>query len=74
MSSACILHFEASSLTSATEFAQGKVDPVEAGKQGGSASGGSSESTGSSGSAKGEFAHGKVDPVEAGKKGGATSS
>ncbi|KAF1916461.1 hypothetical protein BDU57DRAFT_449250 [Ampelomyces quisqualis] len=54
------------------EFAQGKVDPHEAGKQGGQTSGsGSDESSGnSSGSAKGQFAHGKVDPVEAGKKGG----
>lgn len=33
-----------------TEFAHGKVDPVEAGKQGGSSSGGSSSSSGSSGS------------------------
>ncbi|KAH7071875.1 hypothetical protein FB567DRAFT_593635 [Paraphoma chrysanthemicola] len=61
------------------EFAQGKVDPHEAGKQGGATSGsGSSDDSGSSGnsggSAKGQFAHGKVDPVEAGKKGGATSS
>ncbi|QDS77806.1 hypothetical protein FKW77_005765 [Venturia effusa] len=62
------------------EFAQGKVDPVEAGKQGGntsgSGSGGDSESASgnSGGSAKGQFAHGKVDPVEAGKKGGQTSS
>lgn len=47
------------------EFAQGKVDPHEAGKQGGNTSG-----DGSGGSAKGEFAHGKADPVEAGKKGG----
>ncbi|KAF2621132.1 hypothetical protein BU25DRAFT_416343 [Macroventuria anomochaeta] len=57
------------------EFAQGKVDPHEAGKQGGHASGGSGDSdfTGSSnsgGSAKGQFAHGKVDPIEAGQKGG----
>ncbi|KAF2034242.1 hypothetical protein EK21DRAFT_57032 [Setomelanomma holmii] len=55
------------------EFAQGKVDPVEAGKQGGHTSGTGSDDTGSSGSggsAKGQFAHGKVDPVEAGKKGG----
>ncbi|KAJ4314244.1 hypothetical protein N0V94_006552 [Neodidymelliopsis sp. IMI 364377] len=57
------------------EFAQGKVDPHEAGKQGGHTSGSSGdvESTGSGnsgGSAKGQFAHGKVDPVEAGKKGG----
>lgn len=60
------------------EFAHGKVDPVEAGKQGGSTSGGSSDSSSggssnSGGSAKGEFAHGKVDPVEAGKKGGSSS-
>jgi len=62
------------------EFAQGKVDPHEAGKQGGHTSGsgstGDSEGTGSGnsgGSAKGQFAHGKVDPVEAGKKGGNTS-
>lgn len=32
------------------EFAQGKVDPVEAGKQGGHSSGGSSEDSGDSGS------------------------
>ncbi|KAL1791756.1 hypothetical protein ACET3X_009507 [Alternaria dauci] len=60
------------------EFAQGKVDPHEAGKQGGATSGSGSTdsstgSSGSGGSAKGEFAHGKVDPVEAGKKGGQTS-
>ncbi|CAN9166012.1 hypothetical protein CC77DRAFT_1014941 [Alternaria alternata] len=60
------------------EFAQGKVDPHEAGKQGGATSGtgstdSSTGSSGSGGSAKGEFAHGKVDPVEAGKKGGETS-
>merc|ERR1711881_84993 len=47
------------------QFAQGKVDPTEAGKQGGQTSG-----DGSGGSAKGEFAHGKVDPHEAGKQGG----
>ena len=55
------------------EFAQGKVDPVEAGKQGGHASGDSSNdnsSSGGSGGGKGQFAGGKVDPVEAGKKGG----
>ncbi|KAI1615156.1 hypothetical protein EDD37DRAFT_649843 [Exophiala viscosa] len=68
------------------EFAHGKVDPSEAGKKGGLASGGgtsdsgsSGQSTGSSGnsgsggSGKGEFAHGKVDPSEAGKKGGSAS-
>ncbi|PBP25678.1 hypothetical protein BUE80_DR003414 [Diplocarpon rosae] len=58
------------------QFAQGKVDPHEAGAQGGKASGGSgnssSESTGSSGE-KGQFAGGKVDPVEAGRKGGKSS-
>ncbi|KAE8453549.1 hypothetical protein EG329_010410 [Mollisiaceae sp. DMI_Dod_QoI] len=47
------------------EFAQGKVDPHEAGKQGGQTGGSSS-----GGSSAGEFAHGKVDPVEAGKQGG----
>jgi general stress protein YciG len=54
-----------------TEFAQGKVDPVEAGKKGGNTSGGSADSdeSGESGG-KGQFAGGKVDPVEAGKKGG----
>ncbi len=35
------------------QFAQGKVDPTEAGAQGGKASGGSSESTGSSGGSGG---------------------
>jgi hypothetical protein len=41
-------------LKSFIEFAQGKVDPVEAGKQGGSASGSSGDSSsGSGGSAKG---------------------
>ncbi|RDW85678.1 hypothetical protein BP5796_04003 [Coleophoma crateriformis] len=65
---------------SALGFAQGKVDPVEAGKQGGSTSGtgnsnsdSGTKSGNSGGSAKGEFAHGKVDPVEAGKKGGSSS-
>ncbi|KUJ23174.1 uncharacterized protein LY89DRAFT_776975 [Mollisia scopiformis] len=53
------------------EFAQGKVDPVEAGKQGGQ-TGGSSGGSSSGGSGAGEFAHGKVDPVEAGKKGGSS--
>ncbi|KAH7384648.1 hypothetical protein BKA66DRAFT_559321 [Pyrenochaeta sp. MPI-SDFR-AT-0127] len=58
------------------EFAQGKVDPHEAGKQGGQTSGSggdsseNSSSVNSGGSGKGQFAHGKVDPVEAGKKGG----
>lgn len=54
------------------EFAQGKVDPVEAGKKGGNTSGsGSSEDSADSGSSgKGQFAGGKVDPVEAGRKGG----
>ncbi|CAO2649252.1 Nn.00g066370.m01.CDS01 [Neocucurbitaria sp. VM-36] len=53
------------------EFAQGKVDPHEAGQQGGATSGsGDSSSGGSGGSGSGQFAHGKVDPVEAGKKGG----
>ncbi|EMF17363.1 uncharacterized protein SEPMUDRAFT_138059 [Sphaerulina musiva SO2202] len=54
------------------EFAQGKVDPVEAGKKGGNTSGsGSSEESADSGSSgKGQFAGGKVDPVEAGRKGG----
>jgi len=54
------------------EFAHGKVDPVEAGKQGGTTGGsseGSSDDSSSSGG-KGQFAGGKVDPVEAGKKGG----
>lgn len=59
------------------QFAHGKVDPHEAGKQGGSASGGSgdsgSDNSGGSGG-KGQFAGGKVDPVEAGRKGGQTSS
>ncbi|KAJ4348971.1 hypothetical protein N0V95_005019 [Ascochyta clinopodiicola] len=61
------------------EFAQGKVDPHTAGKQGGqtSGTGASDSSSGSSGnsggSAKGEFAHGKVDPHEAGRKGGNAS-
>ncbi|KAL3422051.1 hypothetical protein PVAG01_06207 [Phlyctema vagabunda] len=60
------------------EFAQGKVDPQEAGAKGGATSGESGESNTSSsgnsgGSAKGEFAHGKVDPHEAGAKGGKAS-
>ena len=56
-----------------SEFAGGKVDPVEAGKKGG-ATGGSSEGTDHSGSSgKGQFAGGKVDPVEAGRKGGNSS-
>ncbi|KAJ9662764.1 hypothetical protein H2198_001213 [Neophaeococcomyces mojaviensis] len=61
------------------EFAQGKVDPVEAGKQGGHSSGGSSDDSGSSdnsgnsGNSKGQFAGGKVDPSEAGRKGGKSS-
>jgi uncharacterized membrane protein YgcG len=62
-----------------TEFAQGKVDPVEAGKQGGAtggesggASSGGSDDSGSSG--KGQFAGGKVDPAEAGRKGGKSSN
>ncbi|KAJ1323151.1 hypothetical protein MN608_11297 [Microdochium nivale] len=71
------------------EFAHGKVDPHEAGKEGGhkSGSGGvgnsanedyddDDENTGSKrsgGSSKGQFAHGKVDPHEAGKKGGRSS-
>ncbi|KAG9671928.1 hypothetical protein KCU99_g7393, partial [Aureobasidium melanogenum] len=57
------------------EFAQGKVDPHQAGQAGGQA-GGSSESTGSSGGSSGgngQFAGGKVDPAEAGRKGGQTS-
>ncbi|KAB8294045.1 hypothetical protein EYC80_009503 [Monilinia laxa] len=59
------------------QFAQGKVDPVEAGAKGGN-SDGTTESTSNSGSGSGgggggEFAHGKVDPVEAGKKGGQAS-
>lgn len=64
-----------------TEFAYGKVDPHEAGKQGGHSTGGTgssesestSQSGNSGGSAKGQFAHGKVDPHEAGKKGGRSS-
>jgi len=55
------------------EFAQGKVDPVDAGKKGGNTQGdGSASSGGSDGGSdgKGQFAGGKVDPVEAGKKGG----
>lgn len=63
------------------EFAQGKVDPHEAGKKGGHASGGSgnddgADSTGNEGGngGKGQFAGGKVDPVEAGRKGGNSSS
>ncbi|KAH8684956.1 hypothetical protein BGZ61DRAFT_534156 [Ilyonectria robusta] len=63
------------------EFAYGKVDPTEAGQQGGKMSGTTqatdedvSKDTGNSGgSAKGEFAHGKVDPHEAGRKGGKAS-
>ncbi|KAK5943609.1 hypothetical protein PMZ80_004617 [Knufia obscura] len=57
------------------QFAQGQVDPHEAGKQGGqtggTSSGGSSDNSSSGG--KGQFAGGKVDPVEAGKKGGQSS-
>ncbi|KAI9054325.1 hypothetical protein LZ554_001490 [Drepanopeziza brunnea f. sp. 'monogermtubi'] len=53
------------------QFAQGKVDPVEAGAQGGKSSGGSDGSESSGG--KGQFAGGKVDPVEAGRKGGKAS-
>lgn len=59
------------------EFAHGKVDPVEAGKEGGNSSGGSDDSGSSGstgGSGKGQFAGGKVDPVEAGKKGGQSSN
>jgi hypothetical protein len=58
------------------EFAQGKVDPVEAGKQGGHTGGSSTSDDNSSGSSggKGQFAGGKVDPVEAGKKGGKSSN
>lgn len=52
------------------EFASGKVDPVEAGKKGGSTSGGSSDDSSSGSGGNGQFAGGKVDPVEAGKKGG----
>ncbi|KAM3415296.1 hypothetical protein BST61_g8825 [Cercospora zeina] len=53
------------------EFAQGKVDPVEAGKKGGNTSGsGSSEDDSGGSSGNGQFAGGKVDPVEAGRKGG----
>ncbi len=67
---------QGSILTYHTEFAQGKVDPTEAGKEGGHSSGGSGDSSSGSGnsggSGKGQFAGGKVDPVEAGKKGGAT--
>jgi len=59
------------------EFAHGKVDPHEAGKQGGQTGGSTTESNTSgsnnSGSNSGSFAHGKVDPREAGKKGGKTS-
>ncbi|KAF2674810.1 hypothetical protein BT63DRAFT_474519 [Microthyrium microscopicum] len=57
------------------EFAHGKVDPVDAGAQGGKTSDGSGNSGSKSnqGSGAGQFAHGKVDPVEAGKKGGQTS-
>ncbi|KAK7415231.1 hypothetical protein QQZ08_012405 [Neonectria magnoliae] len=58
------------------EFAHGKVDPVEAGHEGGKTSGttGSDATDGNSGgSAKGQFAHGKVDPHEAGRKGGKAS-
>ncbi|KAF7589028.1 hypothetical protein BBP40_004855 [Aspergillus hancockii] len=63
--------------TQQSEFAYGKVDPTQAGQEGGSlggrASGGAtSQGKGSGGSAQGEFAHGKVDPHEAGKKGGHT--
>ncbi|KAK0127952.1 hypothetical protein ONS96_007450 [Cadophora gregata f. sp. sojae] len=64
------------------QFAQGKVDPHEAGAQGGKASGGSANydedddsTSGNSGGkgGKGQFAGGKVDPVEAGRKGGKSS-
>jgi hypothetical protein len=60
--------------TQQTEFAYGKVDPQDAGQQGGSTTGSGSTSegkvTGGSGSGSGGFAHGKVDPHEAGRKGG----
>ncbi|PVH80870.1 hypothetical protein DL98DRAFT_370542, partial [Cadophora sp. DSE1049] len=56
------------------QFAQGKVDPTEAGAQGGKSSGGSGNSgSDSSSGGSGEFAGGKVDPVEAGRKGGKSS-
>ncbi|KAH9843274.1 hypothetical protein Tdes44962_MAKER07530 [Teratosphaeria destructans] len=56
------------------QFAGGKVDPVEAGKQAATprarvmVSPGGGSGGGSGG--KGQFAGGKVDPVEAGRKGG----
>jgi general stress protein YciG len=53
-----------------TDFAHGKVDPVEAGRLGGLAA----ASTQTGGNSGGEFAHGKVDPVEAGRLGGLVSS
>jgi general stress protein YciG len=49
------------------QFAQGQVDPHEAGKQGGQASGGSTESTGSSdtsSSGKGRKSHPSPPQVE----------
>ncbi|PCG92603.1 Hypothetical protein PENO1_019740 [Penicillium occitanis (nom. inval.)] len=49
--------------TQQSEFAYGKVDPHQAGQQGGS-------TTGAGGSAPGEFAHGTVDAREAGRAGG----
>ncbi|KAE8365329.1 hypothetical protein BDV27DRAFT_105491 [Aspergillus caelatus] len=58
--------------TQQTEFAYGKVDPTEAGQEGGSVGGTTSQGKGSGGSAQGEFAHGKVNPREAGSKGGHT--
>ncbi|KAH6995350.1 hypothetical protein EDB80DRAFT_897519 [Ilyonectria destructans] len=63
------------------EFAYGKVDPTEAGHQGGKTSSTSQanaeevskDTDNTGGSAKGGFAHGKVDPHEAGRKGGKKS-
>lgn len=49
--------------TQQSEFAYGKVDPHQAGQQGGS-------TTGAGGSAPGEFAHGTVDAREARRAGG----
>lgn len=60
------------------QFAYGKVDPSEAGREGGQATGGGNDDDdgGSGGQADGgkqQFAYGKVDPVEAGRKGGSSS-
>jgi hypothetical protein len=61
-----MLSFSLHLLIEITEFAQGKVDPHEAGKQGGSTTGTGGNTSGSAGTTSGDSDGGNYKPTEHG--------